>query len=141
MDPAGALRREPVDFVVDFGGEARVLTDFTAAAYAGPPIELETLEIREARLSALGAALSATGALDISGVAARPDGEIILALTDVMRLIDDLVAGGFLPPEIGEVYRALALEFTEQGDAPNERVSRIVSRNGVVTANGKLLAQ
>lgn len=142
VDPAGALRRDPIELAVDFGGEARVLTDFSAvAAAAGPPIDVETLDIRKARLSLLGASVEATGRLEIAGVAAQPDGEITVKLTRALELVGELVAAGFLPPQAAEAYGALAQEYAAPGDAPDELVSRIISRNGVVTANGKLLAQ
>ena len=137
FDPAGQLQRTPVDMNIDLGGKARIIFDLGAESFGQPPVDVETLEIRELMVDGLGFNAHATGALDIAGVAANPEGDVHLELRGAYQLIDQLSAAGLLPPGQGEMAKAMAGGFAIQGDGPDHLIADIAIKDGGMTINGK----
>ena len=79
FDPTSQLPRDPATLVVDLSGTARMAINIfdpkEAETIAGaPPGELESLDVREVKVSAVGAELTGKGAMtfDNSGPAPKP---------------------------------------------------------------------
>lgn len=139
FDAGGALPRDPMFMRFDVTGEARIFRDLMAlqaAGPGGPPIELETLVLRDVRVAGLGAAVSATGELDVRGVAAQPDGEVTVVIDGALALIDQLTAAGLLPPGAGDVYKSMGQQILRPGEGDDQFIADIASRRGQVTVNG-----
>ncbi|MEX2520867.1 MAG: DUF2125 domain-containing protein, partial [Paracoccaceae bacterium] len=138
-DPSGAFERTPFELAVEFGGDMRVIADLGAESFGQPPIDVETLEIRKARLSGLGVIAEATGALDIAGDAAQPLGEVALDIRGLLALIDKVAAAGLIPLETAALYRTQAATFGRKGDGPDHLLADIVLTRDGATINGRPL--
>lgn len=144
VDPAGALPRDAMSVRFDFAGNARIFRDLMTLRAAGPgspPIELETLELGDTRLSALGASIAATGELDVRGIAARPDGDIKIVIDGALALIDNLTAGGLIPPGAGDAYKGLGQLYLRPGEGDDQFIADIKSDGGRITINGSPIGQ
>lgn len=107
FDPGRMLPRDGADFAIDLAGRGNLLVDVTDPAIAETlgtsgemPGEIESLDIRELRLSVAGLELSGTGAfafLEGAMGGSRPEGDLSLRLTGSNALLDRLVAMGMLP--------------------------------------------
>lgn len=138
FDPAGALPRDPMALKLELGGLARLIADLGAPSAGQSPVDLETLEIRAARLDALGASADAKGALDIAGNAAAPEGRVRLDLAGAAALLDRAEAAGLLPPAAAADLRAMAAEFFAQSAGPDALTAEIdFAPDGAVSVNGK----
>lgn len=138
-DPTGAFERTPFDLELDLGGVMRVIADLGAESLGQPPVDVETLEIRKARLTGLGAVAEATGALDIAGDAGLPLGEVALDVRGLLALIDKAASAGLIPLEAAALYRAQANELGRQGDGPDHLLADIVLTREGATINGRPL--
>lgn len=106
FDPTSQLPRDPATLVVDLSGTAKMAINIfdpkEAETIAGaPPGELESLDVREVKVSAVGAELTGKGAMtfDNSGPAPKPLGSVDMQLVGGNGLIDKLVAMGFVPED------------------------------------------
>ncbi|SFD66756.1 DUF2125 domain-containing protein [Roseivivax sediminis] len=152
MDPSGALPRDPANLVLDLSGTATAfanLLDPEAMARlersGGMPGEINSLEIEELRLSAVGAELTGEGAFtfdnsdmeSFDGVPA-PEGEATLRLSGADGLIDTLVELGFIGQEEAMGARMMMSMFTVPGDAEDTLTSTIeINDEGQIRANGQ----
>lgn len=141
FDPQQKLNRSAIKLEVEFSGGARVLTDFRGAQLSQSPIDLETLEIKELELEALGAKAEATGAFEIAGDASRSDGAMELTVEGGFALLDSLGAAGLIPPQAIGAYKALIGQFAVRDGDEDKLTTRIESRNGQVSINGQIISQ
>lgn len=107
FDPQSVLPRDPATLIIDLEGEAKPLVTLyspEAAAAQVPPIELDSLKIKQLRLALAGADLTGTGDLTFPKAAdpatalpmPMPVGAIDLNLVGAKGLIDKLVTLGFV---------------------------------------------
>lgn len=106
FDPTGKLPHDPATLIVDLAGTARMAINIfdpkEAETIAGaPPGEIDSLDIRELKVSAAGAELTGTGAMtfDNSGPTPKPLGSVDMLLVGGNALIDNLVAAGLVPED------------------------------------------
>lgn len=140
FDPQEKLDRSAMQVEIDITGGARVLTDFLGAQLTQSPIDLETLEIEEFELKALGAEATATGAFEIAGDASRSDGEMELTVEGGLALLDNLAAAGLVPAEALGAYQALIAQFTVRDGDDDKLTTKIESRRGSVRINGRIVS-
>ena len=141
FDPFEKLDRSAMKLEVEIAGGARVLTDFMGAHFNQAPIDLETLEIRELELEALGAKAEATGAFDIAGDASRSEGAMTLEVEGGLALLDDLAAAGLIPAQAVGAYQALIGQFAVRDGDDDRLTTTIESRRGQVSVNGRVIRQ
>ena len=144
IDPAAALPRDPMSMRLDFGGDARIFRDLMelqSANRGGPPIELETLTLRDTRLAALGASISVTGELDVRGVAARPDGNLTVVIDGALGLIDQLTSAGLIEPNAAEIYKNLGQQILRPGEGADQFIADVASDGGNISINGVPIGQ
>jgi hypothetical protein len=150
FDPTGALPRDPATLIVDLGGQIRFLADIFSeeemADAAGPPAEVEALDIEELRLSLAGAEFTGTGAFtfdyDVPGPmgpgSPAPEGRLDLRLEGAQRLLETLVGMGILPEDQAMMVRMMtgmiARPAPKGGDALVSEIT--VEPDGTVLANG-----
>ena len=106
FDPTGQLPHDPATLIVDLAGSAKMAINIfdpkEAETIAGaPPGELESLDVRELKVSAVGAELTGKGAMtfDNSAGVPKPLGSVDMQLTGGNGLIDKLVAMGLVPED------------------------------------------
>jgi len=144
FDPAAVLPRDPVDIAINLSGTARfdlgALIEMDAAAAAPPIPMIETLNITELTLKAVGAALAATGAFtfDHTTGVPMPLGEANVALTGASQLIDRLIAVGLITDEDAMGARMMMGAFMTPGAGPDELTAKIEARAGFeIYVNGE----
>ncbi len=140
FDPEEKLDRSAMQVEIDITGGARVLTDFLGAQLTQSPIDLETLEIEEFELEALGVEAKAKGAFEIAGDASRSDGEMELTVEGGLALLDNLAAAGLVPVEALGAYQALIAQFTVRDGDDDKLTTKIESRRGSVRINGRIVS-
>ncbi|WP_347311992.1 DUF2125 domain-containing protein [Defluviimonas sp. SAOS-178_SWC] len=106
FDPTSQLPRDPATLILDVKGAAKMLVNIfdpkdAETIAAAPPGEVESLNIDEVKVSAVGAELTGTGAMtfDNSAGMPMPIGAVDLQLVGGNGLIDKLVAMGFVPED------------------------------------------
>lgn len=106
FDPGSQLPRDPATLIVDLAGSAKMAINIfdpkEAETIAGAaPGELEALDIRELKVSAVGAELTGAGAMtfDNSAGTPKPMGTMDMQLVGGNALIDKLVSLGFIPED------------------------------------------
>lgn len=150
IDPGTLLSRDPASFVFDVKGTGLWYQDIMDPAVnldqIETPGELHSLDISEILVKAAGAAVSATGGLTFDnsnletfGGMPEPAGKIDVTIQGVNKLIDNLIALGFLPGEEAMGFRMMLGMFTRPGAAPDEVTSAIEFRDGGIFANGQQL--
>lgn len=151
FDPAGQLPRDPAEVSFDVTGSGingMDLLDFVAwTRLMGPPdVQVDDLTIENLRIAAVGAELTAQGAMTfdwtdmqtIPGIA-RPEGQVTVNLNGANALMDTLAAMGIFPEEELMMPRMMLGMFaTPVGDDMLESVLE-VNDQGHVLANGQRL--
>lgn len=144
FDPAGQLPRDPATLVLDIAGKARVLTDLLDPQNAtqiteGTPAELDSVELRELRLTAVGADLRGDGQLtfDNTGPMPRPVGAINLSLSGANALMDKLVAMGLIPQDQAMGFRMMLGLFAQPAGDDMLRSQIEFREDGGIYANGQ----
>ncbi|OYX45133.1 MAG: hypothetical protein B7Z02_02500 [Rhodobacterales bacterium 32-67-9] len=106
FDPASQLPRDPATLILDIKGAAKMLVNIFDPKEAetivnAPPGEVETLDINELKVAAVGAELTGNGAMTFDNSAGMPIpvGSVDLQLIGGNGLIDKLVAMGFVPED------------------------------------------
>lgn len=141
FDPLSKLNREAMQFEVEITGGARVLTDFMGDQFGQSPIDLETFEIRKLELEALGAKAEASGEFDIAGDASRSDGAMDVTVEGAFAMLDSLAAAGLVPAPALGAYKALVEQFSVRDGDDDKLTTRIESRRGQVSINGRVVSQ
>ncbi|MEM8802483.1 MAG: DUF2125 domain-containing protein [Pseudomonadota bacterium] len=144
FDPTGQLPRDPANLVIDLGGEV-VLTDdiFDPEAMenlAGPPGQINALDVNDIQLSFAGAELTGNGefAFNNEGFFSIPSGVANLKLTGGNGLLDTLVNMGLVPQEQALGARMMMGLFARPGPGDDTLLSTIeVKEDGSVLANGQ----
>jgi hypothetical protein len=104
FDPNGDLPHDPATLQVDLSGKMKLSEDLfspAAAAMDAPPMQVDTVDINNIKLSMVGADLNGKGALELKngGPMPMPTGKIDLTLTGANALMDKLVAMGLVPQD------------------------------------------
>lgn len=151
IDPTGQLPRDPAEISFDITGlgtNGVDLLDFAALAqlFGPPPIQVDEVTIENLNIAAVGADVSAQGAMtfdwtDFQTFAGmpRPEGAVTVNVNGANALMDTLVAMGLLPAEDLLVPRMMMGMFaTPVGDDQLETVIEVNSE-GHLLANGQRL--
>lgn len=153
FDPEQQIPRSPINVILDLAGKANWLVDITNPEVAedlgevAMPGEVHALDINELELTVAGASLTGAGAftfdnqdLDSWGGIPAPDGKIDLQLVGANKLIDTLVAMGFVPEDQAMMARMSMGMFAKPGQGEDTLVSTIeVKKDGSIFANGMQL--
>ncbi len=106
FDPTAQLPHDPATLIVDLAGSAKMAINIfdpkEAETIGGaPPGELESLDVRELKVSAVGTELTGKGAVtfDNSAGMPKPLGSVDMQLVGGNGLIDKLVAMGLIPED------------------------------------------
>ncbi len=145
IDPAGALPRDPITFMLDTSGKVIVTEDFTAPEYAesgtpSVPGSIEELNVNTLKLSIAGAELIGDGAFtfDNSMGMPAPVGVANLMLTGGNGLLDTLVGMGLVPEEQAMGARMMLGLFARPGEGEDTLESTIeFNEDGSILANGQ----
>ena len=139
LDPGRVLPREPMRFVYDLGGRMALNLDGLMEAQATgrpvPPPQVESLELRELELSALGALASGSGAVTFNA-SMLPTGSGVLTLTGIDRLLDAAVTLGLATPRDLVPLRFGLASYFDAGEGEDVITSRIDIAGRAVTMNG-----
>lgn len=144
FDPTGQLPRDPANLVIDLDGEVVLTEDIfdpeTMENLAGPPGQINALNINGIQLSFAGAELTGDGAFEFNneGFMPMPAGVMNLMLTGGNGLLDTLVNMGLVPQEQALGARMMMGLFARPGDGEDTLTSTIeVKEDGSVLANGQ----
>ncbi|MFN6951168.1 MAG: DUF2125 domain-containing protein [Albidovulum sp.] len=144
FDPTSQLPRDPATLIVDVSGAAKMAINIfdpkEAESIAGaPPGELESLDIRELKVSAVGAELTGTGAMtfDNSAGTPKPIGAVDMQLVGGNALIDKLVGMGLVPEDQAMGARMMMGLFAVPtgNDKLNSKIE--FKQDGGIYANGQ----
>ncbi len=149
-DPGGVLPHDPVTFVVDLAGKAKLLVDLMdpeAAESFGmngvPPGELHAISVRDLLVKAIGAQLTGQGDFTIDNTQSfngmpKPTGAIDLTLDGANALIDNLIKMGIVSDQDAMGARMMMGMLAVPGDGPDQLKSRLeINEQGHVLANGQ----
>jgi len=142
FDPGGVIPRDPAAFVLDMTGTVQLfvdLLDMDPAEMTGPPGELRSITLQNARLAVGGAELTAMGDITFTPgqLVPMPVGQVNLTLSGANTLLDRMVQGGMLPAEQAAMARGMSGMFARPGAGPDTLESTIdFTPGGGITANG-----
>ncbi|WP_116085404.1 DUF2125 domain-containing protein [Tropicimonas sp. IMCC34011] len=151
FDPAGIMPRDPASLVVDLSGMGMwmqdIFSDPAEMAENEDPGHVESLEVNELVVSALGAELLGSGTFtfdnseeDAFADMPLPAGTMNLAMTGGNALLDRLVQLGVLPSDQAMMARMMSGMIAKPGDTPDSLISEItITEDGQVLANGSPL--
>lgn len=139
IDPEDALPREPLDLELELIGTARLSKPFAETRRGEtPPVIPGTLEIGAARLSGLGAAARAEGAVEFSAGQA-PTGEIVVTLDNAVALLRRLREAELIDQRRLQALALTLANFTRAGKSAGELRSTVVLDRGGISVNGEAL--
>lgn len=149
-DATNAFPHDPLTLIIDTKGTATVTSDLTdeASFETGvPPGALNSLDITEIQLSALGAIVAANGALtfdnsDMTTFAGmpKPTGKVTVTMTGVNTLLDKLATLGFVPEDQLMGGRMMMGMFAKPIEGEEDSlISEIEFKDGGMFANGMQL--
>lgn len=149
FDPTAQLPRDPITLIVDLAGTATSASDLfapAAPAEAGTPVQIDSLEVRQAQLRAIGAEVNATGALTFDNAdlttfqgMPAPTGTITIDASGINGVLDRLTAIGLLPEDQVAGARMMLGMFAKPGEGPDTLTSVLEFRDGGFFANGMQL--
>ena len=152
FDPAGVVPRDPATLTFDLSGKGNWLFDILAPdVWETPwpdetlPGELHELSLNDMRLSVAGAELTGTGRftfdnddLETFDGAPRPEGAVSFSLTGAGDLLNKLVEGSLLPPDMALGAHMMMGLFFAPGAGEDELTTTLeVNAEGHVIANGQ----
>ncbi len=150
-DPTGTFPRDPVTVVLDTNGTATVTVDYLDEKVMEelgdvPPGQLNSLDLNELTVRALGAEVKGNGTLTFDntdmttfdGVPA-PTGTITLNAAGINALLEKLTAMGLIPEDQVMGGRMMLGMFARPGDAPDTLTSVLEFKDGGFFANGMQL--
>lgn len=152
FDPAANLPRDPVTLVIDAKGTGTLAVDLTDTAAmealgANPPGVLNSFELTDLTLNAVGVAATGSGAATFDntdlvtyGGMPAPTGAVELKVVGANGLMDKLVAMGLLPADQVSGFRMMLGMFANavEGEA-DAMTSKIEFRDKGIFANGMQL--
>ena len=151
FDPAAQLPRDPAEISFDITGVGTngidLLDIVTLSQLAGPPpIEVDEVTIENLRVAAVGAEVTAQGAMTLDWTdfqtfagMPRPEGQVTLNVNGANALMDTLVAMGLIPEDQLMMPRMMMGMFaTPVGDDMLQSVIE-VNDQGHLLANGQRL--
>jgi hypothetical protein len=148
IDPTANLPRDPVTIILDTKGTATLAIDImdTAAMEAAgetPPGELNSFDLKDLTLRALGAEVNGTGALTFDNTdkvtfqgMPKPTGTINLNASGINGLIDKLIAMGMIPEDQLMGARMMLGMFAKPGESADTLTSTLEFKDGGFFANG-----
>lgn len=147
FDPAGSLARDPATLIVDLKGTGfwtqDVMDPEVQMEGVEPPGELRSLDLTQVLARAAGAEVSATGGMTFDNTDLqtfegfpRPDGKITVNIKGVNKLIENLIALGFLTDDDAMGFRMGLAMVAKPGAGPDELVSEIEFKDGGLFTNG-----
>lgn len=152
VDPGQQLPRDPANLILDLKGKGNWLIDIMAPDAQAPsgdemPAEIQSLNIDELELTAIGASVTGTGAftfdnqdIETWGGMPAPEGSIDLQIVGLSGLIDKLVGMGMIPQDQAMGAKMMMGMFAKPGNGPDTMTSKIeVTKDGHVYANGQQL--
>ena len=147
FDPTASLPRDPINFVLDTEGMAKPnAMPAPGTEMAGMPAELESLNLKQLRLSVAGADLQGSGTSTFEpaemGGMPNPNAKLDFTLTGANALMDKLVAAGLITPEMLTMPRMmLAMVARPAADGSDSYESAIEIKDKAIFANGQKLHQ
>lgn len=149
-DATNAFPHDPLTLVIDTKGTATLNTDLTteeAFESSVPPGALNSFDITEVKLSALGAIVAANGALtfdnsDMTTFAGmpKPTGKVTVTMAGVNTLLDKLSTLGFVPEDQLMGGRMMMGMFAKPIEGEEDSlISEIEFKDGGLFANGMQL--
>jgi hypothetical protein len=150
FDPGVVLSRDPASFVFDVKGKGfwtqDILDPEVQMDGTEPPGQLDSLDLTELLLKAVGTEITATGGLTFDNTdletfqgIPEPTGSFNVTIKGVNALIDNLIAMGLLPDDQATGFRMMLGMFTRPGAGGDEVTSLIEIRDGGLFANGQQL--
>ena len=151
IDPTSQLGRDPITVIADVKGKGALQIDLLdpglqdgSAEVPDMPIRLDSLDLTQLLIKAVGAELGASGALvfdnnDLTsweGIPA-PTGKITANAKGVNALLDKLVALGFVGPDELTGARMMIAMFAKPGANPDELVSELDFQGPSLSINGQ----
>lgn len=142
FDPGQGIPRDPITVLLDLAGSAVIFTDLIGmdpTQLSGPPGELRSATLNTLDISAAGAQLTGSGAVEFAPgqLIPMPVGQINLGLSGLNGLLDTLTNAGLLPVEQAGMARAMTGMFARPGAGPDTLESTIeFLPGGGITANG-----
>lgn len=149
IDPTAQLSHDPATLIIDAKGTATPKSDFldpaAAEAAAATPPELNSLDLTDLKVSAVGAELTGKGALTFDntdlvtyGGMPVPTGKIDLKLVGANALMDKLVAMGMMPEDQVMGFRMMLSMFAN-ATGEDEMTSTLEFKDKGFFANGQQL--
>ena len=149
LDPAQQLPRDAANIVLDLKGTGNWLIDiFDTEALenaTAAPGEVESLSLEALEVTVAGASLTGDGAFTFDnsdtvtfGGVPRPQGQVDLALTGGITLLDKLTAMNIVPQQQAMGIKMMSGLFAKPGPGQDSLTSRIeIDAAGRVLANGQ----
>jgi Uncharacterized protein conserved in bacteria (DUF2125) len=150
-DPTAVFPHDPLTFVLDTKGTAKLGVDIMDAAAmeaAGdaPPGELNSLDLTELRLKALGAEVTGNGALTFDNTdmvtfdgVPKPTGTVTLNASGINALLDKVASMGMIPEDQLTGARMMMGMFAKPGEGEDTLTSTLEFKDGGFFANGMQL--
>ncbi len=151
IDPAGNLPRDPVTLVMDTKGTATLTADIMdpaamAAQGEAPPGELNSLDLTQLQLKAVGAEVTGSGALTFDnsdlvtfGGMPKPTGTLNFDATGINALLDKVTAMGLVPEDQIMGARMMMGMFAKPGEGEDTLTSLVEFKDGGLFVNGMQL--
>lgn len=136
VDPQGLLDRETAHLIAEITGTGRMVPLAAGEVPMMRPLQLGQVEIVAATLDALGAEVTAEGALDFEQPLNQPRGTVTVRATDVLKVIGDLTELGLLEPGARQAAALMAALYTRPGATPEELVAEITFGPEGINVNG-----
>lgn len=138
FDPSGLLERGRAHAILEVSGTGRMLE--RPADEAGPVsrggIELGNVVIDVVDIAALGATVTAEGAIEFIQPLNLPQGQITVEMANVLDLAGDLQALGLLDEQSFQLATLMSTVYTKPGATETERSAEIVFAPDGITING-----
>ncbi len=145
FDPSASLSRDPINLVIDTEGTTRMAAAMADGQGTMMPAELETLNLKQLRLSVAGAELTGAGSSTFApsqGGVPNPDATLDFTLKGANELMDKLVASGLIEPQMLTMPRMmLAMVASPAADGSDISTSTIEIKDKSLSANGQILYQ
>jgi hypothetical protein len=150
FDPAQMLPRDPATLIVDLAGKGKLLKDMFDPSFGmgnTPPVDIETLNVKDLKLEVAGADLTGTGsfAFDFNAPSAFGAGPAVggvanLKLVGGNGLLDTLVQMGLVDQDSAMGVRMMTSMIAVPGEGEDTLVSEIeITQDGQIAANGQRL--